>query len=67
MKADQISSNMSDTTPNSLGSTSKLGARIQADDISGDGFDGTANLTTGPGTILIPAPTADPQGETLRE
>lgn len=27
-------------------------------------FDGTANLTLGGGTILIPAPTADPRGMT---
>lgn len=26
-------------------------------------FDGTANLTIGEGTILIPAPTADPRGD----
>lgn len=27
-----------------------------------NGFDGTANLTLGRGTILIPAPTSDPRG-----
>ncbi|KAH8724977.1 major facilitator superfamily domain-containing protein [Phaeosphaeriaceae sp. PMI808] len=40
---------------------SKHVASVESDHISSDGFDGTANLTLGGGTILIPAPTADPR------
>lgn len=67
MEIKEFQSSVFDTPVDRQGLTSKQGATIRTDHVSGrtseDSFDGTATLTVGNGTVLIPAPTADPRGK----
>jgi hypothetical protein len=65
MNTDRDTQSISDTVAERHESTFKHGAVVHAGQISESDFDGTANLTIGKATVLIPAPTADPRGETI--
>lgn len=62
MEAERDSTNVPYATASNRDSVLKHVTTDEGEYVSSDDFDGTANLTLEGGTILIPAPTADPQG-----